>query len=153
MGFISLFKHIGHDLSHGVVEAAGAAEHAAPKVAKDAMSAVGIADQIAEFATPILLPTLSGPALAAEMAVKKGIDIAEAAITTAQQGVAKKQTAGAIAAAELPNMQAIIAEFGANLQLGPEAQTALSTAIDAAVASRNSIAQLLAALKPAPKAT
>jgi hypothetical protein len=142
MGFISLFKKIGHEV-----------EHAAPIVAKDAVQAVGIADQLAEVATPILLPALSGPALAAEKAIKQGIDIAEAAITSAQQGIAKKQTAGTIVAAELPNAEAIIAEFGKNLTLSPEAQGNLSTAIDAFVASRNALAQFVSSLKPATPAT
>jgi hypothetical protein len=139
MGFITLFKHLGHDL-----------KVAAPVVAKDAVEVVGVTDQIATVATPFLIPYLSGPALALETAIKKGCDIAEVAITTAQAGAAKKLTAGAIAASEIPNAEAIVAEFGKNLQLTPEAQTALSAAIDAIVASRNTIAQLLAALKPAP---
>jgi|GEM_PF-4240317 len=118
------------------------------KIAKDALIGVGVADQIAQVATPFIAPMLSGPALAAEQAIAKGIHIAEASITTAQSGIAKKQTASAIAMSELPNAEAIVAEFGGNLKLTPEGESALSTAIDAAVAARNALALFIGALKP-----
>ncbi len=70
----------------------------------------------------------------------------EALYTTAKQGAAKKQTVSQIAVAELPQLEEIIAQFGANPKI-PEAE--LSHAIDAGVAFYNSAGAFLKAIEAA----
>jgi len=71
---------------------------------------------------------------------------AEAMYTTAKQGAAKKQTVSQIALAELPQLEEIIAQFGANPKI-PEAE--LSHAIDAGVAFFNASGAFLKAMEAA----
>ncbi|MDE2102133.1 MAG: hypothetical protein KGL39_33110 [Patescibacteria group bacterium] len=113
----------------------------------DALKTLGIADQVSEIATPFIVPALSPQALAVEQAISKGINLAETAITGAQQGVAKKQTAGTIIAAEIPTLESIVAEFGPNVELSPDQISSMQGAIDGLVAVRNNIATMLASMQ------
>ena len=77
--------------------------------------------------------------------VGKATASVESIVTGVQQGIAKKQAATDIITAELPNVQAIISEFGSGFQI-PTAE--LSTLIDASVAEKNALAAFVAAVKP-----
>lgn len=70
----------------------------------------------------------------------------EGLYTTEKAGVAKKQTVSQIALAELPHLEEIIAQFGANVKV-PEAE--LSHAIDAFVAAYNAAGALKNAIATA----
>jgi hypothetical protein len=73
-------------------------------------------------------------------------------VTVAKQGTVKKQAVTQIAMSELPQLQAVIDQFGANVQI-PQAE--LSDLIDASVALYNKAALLTLAIeaKNKPAAT
>jgi len=68
----------------------------------------------------------------------------EGMVTTAKQGNLKKQTVTQIALSELPQLQAVIDQFGTNVQIP---QTELSDLIDASVALYNKAALLTLAIE------
>jgi hypothetical protein len=130
MSFISVLKSIGR----GIETVVGVSATVVTTV-------TGVAEPfVAEF---------SPPAAALLMLVNKATGAAEMLITGVQQGVAKKQTALQIIEAELPNVQAIVAQFGSGFVI-PQAE--LSALIDASVAEKNALAAFVAAVKPKPKA-
>lgn len=105
------------------------------KVGAVALRVLGIADSVAQAVTPLLLPSLSPEAVAIEQEVQKGIVIAELAIQAAESAAAaKKASAFTIASSALP-------------ALPPEAQQALSAAIDNRVALNNNLAILAQATR------
>lgn len=139
MSFKSIFSKATHLIAH-----------VAPIVAEDALKGIGVADNIAKVATPFLIPYLGPEAASIEAIVNKGVDWAESAIEIEQQGAAKKQGASAIVTAELTNAAPVLAAFGLpkNFVPTPATISAISTAIDAAVASRNALNGVLESLKP-----
>jgi hypothetical protein len=138
MSFKSVFSKVVH-----------AVTHEAPKVGEITLKVVSAADSIAQVASPFIVPFLGPEAAAAEALINKGIDWAESAIQIEQQGVAKKQGASAIVTAEITNAEPILQAFGLSKNFTPSAATlsAISTAIDAFVASRNALAGVLASVK------
>jgi len=145
MSFKSVFSKVVH-----------AVAHEAPAVGEDALKVVGVADNVAKVATPFIVPFLGPEAAAAEAIINKGIDWAESAIQIEEQGAAKKQGASAIITAEITNAEPVLSAFGLpkNFIPSPATVNAISTAVDAFVASRNALAGVLASLKaPAPVET
>jgi hypothetical protein len=136
------FKSVFSKIVHAVV-------HEAPIVGSESLKVVSAADNIAQVATPFIVPFLGPEAAAVEALINKGIDWAESAIQIEEQGAAKKQGASAIVTAEITNAEPILQAFGLSKNFTPSTATlsAISTAIDAAVTSRNALAGVLAAVK------
>lgn len=116
-------------------------------IANDAPVVLGTAVNVVKVVEPLVVRFLGPDAIAAEAILNKAIDWAESAIQIEQQGAAKKQGASAIVVAELTNAEPILQAFGLpkNFIPSPAMLTAISTAIDTAVASRNSLSVLLTA--------
>lgn len=98
-----------------------------------------------QIAVPII--TLVNPAAGAiANKVATAIVGVEAMITTEKQGVLKRQTVSQIALAELPQLEAVIAQFGPNVKIPPEE---LGAFIDASVAEYNALDKLMKAIEAA----
>lgn len=130
MSFISVFKSIGRGIE----------------------KVVGVGAAVVTTAITVAEPFVAelNPAAGAVLdLVGKATATVESIITGAAQGIQKKQTATEIITAELPNVQAILAEFGVGFVI-PTAE--LSALIDASVAEKNALAAFVAAVKPKAKA-
>jgi hypothetical protein len=115
-------------------------------VGVDFLKGLGIADSVATVITPVLGPVLGPSASELLQLFLKGISGAEVLITGAQQGAAKKETAGTIITAEIPTLDSIIASLGSNVVVPANLQAAIGPGIDGAVALVNAITQILEGL-------
>lgn len=123
--FLSIIKSIGK----GIEKVVGVGAEVASTV-------INVADPIVTTLNPV-----AGALLGKIGTVVAGV---ETLITTAQAGAAKKQTAEQILIAELPNLQAIISEFGSGATID---QTAVGNAIDAVTNAYNAINALVLSIK------
>lgn len=119
-------------------------------------SIIGKVDTVANAAVPIgdvlLAPVLGPEGVAVLNLFLKGINGAETLITTAQQGAAKKETAGTIIGAELTQLPALIQSLGVtSVSLPSTAPAQIGAATDALVTALNNISALIDSLKPPAK--
>lgn len=114
-------------------------------IGEDALKGLGFVAKVGKVVVPFLGPE----AAAIDNAITTGVNLAEVAITTAQQGAVKKETAGTIVAAEIPTLEEVVALFGPSVKLSDKAKAAIGAAIDGSVAVKNNIAIILAELQAA----
>ena len=109
-------------------------------IGKDVLKGLGVAAAVETTLGPILQVVLPAPISAIAKIIDNAVMTAEATITTAQAGVAKKESVTQIIVDEIPNVEAIISTYGPNITYD---KAKLSAAIDSVVAAKNAVTDLV----------